>query len=118
MDLSIILVNYKSTRLVLDCIESIYSQTVHYSFEIILVDNESGDDCKERVSAYYPKVKFLSMGYNAGFARANNAGMAISTGEYILILNTDTIILDGAIDKSLSLLKQHPDAAACGVQLL
>ena len=118
MDLSIILVNYKATQLVLDCIQSIYEQTVQHSFEIILVDNDSKDNCKEHVLAKFPAVKFLPMEYNAGFARANNAGIAISSGEYILILNTDTIILDGAIDKSITLLQQHQEAVASGVQLL
>lgn len=118
MDLSIILVNYKSTALVLDCVKSIHRQTVQHSFEIILVDNDSKDDCKERILAKYPEVRFLPLDYNAGFARANNAGIEISTGEFILILNTDTIILDGAIDKSITLLKQHDNAVGCGVQLL
>ncbi len=118
MDLSIILVNYKSTQLVLACIESIYLQTIQNNFEIILVDNDSEDNCKELVWAKYPEVKFLLMNYNAGFARANNAGIEISNGEYILLLNTDTIILDGAIDKSIALLKAHREAVGGGVQLL
>ena len=118
MDLSIILVNYKSTALVLDCVKSIYQQTVVHSFEIILVDNDSRDDCRGVVLAKYPQVVFLQMDYNAGFARANNAGIEISKGCFVLILNTDTIILDGAIDKSIALLKQHDGAVGCGVQLL
>lgn len=118
MDLSIILVNYKSTALVLDCIKSIYQQTVVHSFEIILVDNDSRDDCRGVVLAKYPQVVFLQMDYNAGFARANNAGIEISKGCFVLILNTDTVILDGAIDKSIALLKQHDGAVGCGVQLL
>ncbi|MBC7889822.1 MAG: glycosyltransferase family 2 protein [Ferruginibacter sp.] len=118
MDLSIILVNYKSSQLVLDCIESIYLQTIQYSFEIIVVDNDSKDDCRELLLRNYPKVRFLPLDYNAGFARANNAGIEICGGESILILNTDTIILDGAIDKTITLLKQNPGAVGCGVQLL
>lgn len=118
MDLSIILINYKSTQLVLNCIESIYLQTTLHSFEIILVDNDSKDDCKIKVLEKYPAVRFLAMDYNAGFARANNAGIEISTGEYILILNTDTVILNGAIDKSIALLKERSDAVGAGVQLL
>ena len=118
MDLSIIIINYKSAALVLDCIESIYSQTSRHTFEIILVDNDSKDDCREQVQAKYPEVQWLETGYNAGFARANNAGIEISRGKYILLLNADTIILDGAIDKSITLLSQHPEAVGCGVQLL
>jgi GT2 family glycosyltransferase len=118
MDLSIIVINYKSARLVLDCLESVYQQTHRYSFEVIIVDNDSRDDCKEKVMAKYPATRWIQMDYNAGFARANNAGFAITQGEYILLLNADTIILDGAIDKSIQLLQQQPDASGCGVQLL
>ena len=118
MDLSIIIINYKSAQLVLDCIDSIYQQTKQYNFEIILVDNDSKDDCKEKVLTKFPNTRWLQTGYNAGFARANNAGIRIANGEYILILNADTIITDGAIDKSITLLKHETDAVGCGVQLL
>ena len=118
MDLSIIIINYKSAKLVLDCIESIYQQTKQYSFEIILVDNDSNDDCKEKVLSKFPDTRWVQTGYNAGFARANNIGIRIANGEYVLILNADTIITDGAIDKSITLLKLESDAVGCGVQLL
>ena len=118
MDISIIIINYKSTRLILDCIESVYKNTVENSFEIILVDNDSGDDCEQAVKAKYPATRWLQMGYNAGFGRANNAGFEVAGGELILLLNADTIILDGAIDKCIALLRQHPEAIGCGVQLL
>ena len=118
MDVSIIIINYKSAKLIIDCVESIYQQTHQYSFEILIVDNDSKDDCKEKVLAAFPATQWLQTGYNAGFARANNAGIRIANGEYILILNADTIITDGAIDKTISSIKQEPDAVGCGVQLL
>ena len=118
MDVSIIIINYKSAKLVMDCVESIYRQASQYSFEIIIVDNDSKDDCEEKVMAAFPATRWLQTGYNAGFARANNAGIRIANGEYVLILNADTIITDGAIDKSLTLIKQATDAVGCGVQLL
>lgn len=118
MNLSIIIINYKSAKLVMDCVESIYRQTNQYSFEIIIVDNDSKDDCEEKVMAAFPTTRWLQTGYNAGFARANNAGIRIANGEYVLILNADTIITNGAIDKSLALIKQEADAVGCGVQLL
>lgn len=118
MDVTIIIINYKSAKLVMDCIDSIYQQTHQYQFEIILVDNDSQDDCKEQVLVKYPAVRWLQTGYNAGFARANNAAISIANGEYILLLNADTIILESAIDKSISLMKATPDAVGCGVQLL
>lgn len=118
MDLSIILVNYKSPHLVTDCVESIYRETTQNSFEIIVVDNFSQDDSKEVVLKKFPDVKWIEMTYNAGFARANNRGIHAATGEYVLILNTDTIILEAALDKVLKLFNTEKDVSACGVQLL
>ena len=118
MDISIIIINYKSTKLILDCIESIYEHTTKNSFEIILVDNDSKDDCQEKVMAKYPATRCLQMGYNAGFGRANNAGFKTANGEFILLLNADTIITAGAIDKCVALLRKHDEAIGCGVQLL
>jgi GT2 family glycosyltransferase len=117
LDLSIIIVNYKSAQLVLDCITSVYEQTKEISFEIILVDNNSGDNCEQLISAQYPQVKWLQTGYNAGFARANNAGIRIANGNAILLLNSDTIILNGALDKTIALFK-NDTVIGCGVQLL
>jgi GT2 family glycosyltransferase len=117
MDLSVIIINYKSSRLVTDCIESILQQTKQHSFEIILVDNNSEDDCEAKAKAVFPAVRWIQMGYNAGFARANNAGIRQAIGDLILLLNADTLVLDGALDKTIRLFKQA-DAVGCGVQLL
>ncbi len=118
MDLSIIIINYKSAHHVLACIESIYKQTQKYSFEIIVVDNNSGDDNETKIRAAFPAITWIQSGYNAGFARANNTGINASRGEYILVLNADTIITDNALDKTIDLFKSKEDAVACGVQLL
>lgn len=118
MDLSIIIVNYKTAQLVIDCIETVFAQTKENSFEIIVVDNDSGDNSKERILSKFSSVQWLEMGYNSGFARANNAGIKMAKGEFILLLNGDTIVLDGALDKTIRLMNCNPDAVACGVQLL
>jgi GT2 family glycosyltransferase len=118
MDLSIILVNYKSPQLVLGCIESIVRETKTVSYEIIVVDNHSEDNSETIITQKYPAVTWIDMRYNAGFARANNAGMRVAKGDYFLILNTDTIILDGALDKVVGLFSQDKGAAAAGLQLL
>lgn len=118
MDISIIIINYKSAALVLDCIESIYKHTKEHSFEVILVDNDSGDNCQEEVLKRYPATIWIQMGYNAGFGRANNEGFKIAKGQFVLLLNADTVILDGAIDKCANLLKKHPEASGGGVQLM
>ena len=118
MDVSIIIINYKSAALVLNCIKSIVQQTTAGNYEIIVVDNDSQDAAKEKIFSAYPEVKWLQLDYNAGFARANNAGMKIAKGNHYLILNADTIILNKAIDKSIALLKNYPGAVGCGIQLL
>ena len=118
MDVSIIIINYKSCALVINCIESIVQQTNAGSYEIIVVDNDSQDGAKEKIKSKYHLVRWLDMGYNAGFARANNAGINIANGDHVLILNADTIILNRAIDQSVELLKNYPGGIGCGVQLL
>ncbi len=118
MDVSVIIINYKSCALVMQCIESIVRETDAGTYEIIVIDNDSQDGAREKISAVFPAVRWIDMGYNAGFSRANNAGMRIAGGRYHLILNADTIITDRAITKSIALLKNYPDAIGCGVQLL
>jgi GT2 family glycosyltransferase len=118
MDLSIIIINYKSAHHVLNCIKSIYTETRKYTFEIVVVDNNSEDDSETKIITAFPEVKWIQSGYNAGFARANNIGIRVAKGENILILNADTIISDNALDKTINLFKTKNDAAACGVQLL
>jgi GT2 family glycosyltransferase len=114
--LSIIIINYKTPKLILDCLTSIYQFSVE-GIEIIVVDNNSEDDIGQLLSLHYPKISFLQMGYNAGFARANNEGIRIAKGENILLLNSDTINLNDAINKCDNLLR-NSEFVAAGVQLL
>ena len=118
MDLSIIIINYKSANHVLACIQSIFNETEKYSFEIIVVDNDSGDESESKIRKAFPGVIWIQSGYNAGFARANNIGIRAAKGDYILVLNADTIVLENALDKTIDLFKTKPGAVACGVQLL
>src|SRR5438128_2375347 len=67
--LTIIIVHYKTPGLLADCLRSIYARPWGISFEIIIVDNASGDDSRERIMGAFPQVKWIDMGYNAGFAR-------------------------------------------------
>jgi len=114
--LSIVIVNYKTARLVVDCLRSIY-QFDTSQIEIIVVDNFSLDNLEDILKTDFPDVKFIQMGYNSGFARANNAGIRIAEGDAVLLLNSDTINLDNAIANCYSEFMKS-DYAACGVQLL
>jgi GT2 family glycosyltransferase len=117
MKLSIIIVNYKTPQLVLDCIRSVYQSGTN-GFETIVVDNFSNDDTEALLKEHFSEVVFLQMGYNAGFARANNAGIKIAKGDVYLLLNSDTLVVGDAINSSLQKLEKAKEYAACGVQLL
>ncbi len=116
MLLSVIIVNYKTPQLLLNCLASIYLFNTS-GVQIIVVDNNSGDDTELLLKNNYPAVQFYQMGYNAGFARANNAGIKMALGENILLLNSDTIIQEDAINKCTEMLAASAFVAA-GVQLL
>src|ERR1700730_3262262 len=117
MQLSIIIINYKSPDLLLNCLRSVYEETTKIEFEVIIVDNASGDNSKELVLSNYPRLKWIQMNYNAGFARANNEGIRQSISPVVLLLNADTLIENHAIENTL-LQFETSEAAACGVQLL
>jgi len=116
-ELSIIIVNYKTPQLTVGCLQSVYSQTSNISIEVIVVDNDSADNSREIMCSVYPQIQWLQMGYNAGFARANNEGIRQSAGEVVLLLNSDTLNHDNAIEKCFGLF-QSSTYIACGVQLL
>ena len=117
MDLSIIIINYKSAGLLADCLRTVYEQTVRISFEVIVVDNFSNDDSEQQLTKAFPGIRWIQLQYNAGFARANNAGIRASTGNAVLLLNPDTLITDHAIENCYSSLQDSAFVAA-GVQLL
>ena len=114
--LSIIIVNYKTRQLLINCLNSIFEFDTT-AFEIIVVDNNSNDGTESLLEEKYPSIIFLQMGYNAGFARANNKGIKIANGQNILLLNSDTIVLDDALNRSSQLLSSS-NFVASGVQLL
>jgi len=117
LELSIIIINYKSGQLVADCIESIYQQESAFSYEIIVVDNNSGDSSRERITGLFSQVTWIDMNYNSGFARANNEAIRRSKGGTVLLLNADTIIENNAIEKCYNYLTNSL-YIGCGVQLL
>jgi GT2 family glycosyltransferase len=117
MSLSIIIVNYKTPGLVNDCLRTVYKETAGIRYEVIVVDNDSGDNSEKMVLAEFPEVRWIRMDYNAGFARANNAAIRQSTGEAVLLLNSDTLVEGGAISGCWLALMASSYLAA-GVQLL
>ena len=117
MALSVIIVNYRSSEYISDCIKSAMEFASFDSFEWIVVDNASNDNSKEHILSQFPFVKWIEMGYNAGFARANNQGIRQATGETVLLLNPDMIIQEDAIAACYAQFSNSTHIAA-SVQLL
>lgn len=113
-DVSIIIVNWNTRDILRDCLASAYAQTQDISYELIVVDNASIDGSAELVKRDFPEVVLIENNENRGFGAANNQGMRIAKGRYALLLNSDTIILDGAIQKTLRYSDQHPEAGVVG----
>lgn len=112
--LSILMVNWNTRQMTLDCLRSIYAETQTPSFEIILVDNGSSDGSAAAIAAEFPQVRLLAEEVNHGFAKANNMAAKQAQGEYILLLNTDTLVQDRAIERIFAFARSNPSAKIWG----
>ncbi len=99
--------SYNTRELTLDCLRSVYAQTHDVSFEVLVVDNASADGSAQAIAAEFPCIRLFLLHDNRGFAAANNLAGQHATGEWLLLLNPDTVILDRAIDKLLASAKEH-----------
>src|SRR5689334_12810869 len=97
MDLSIIFVNWNSVELIADCIPSIYKWTHHISFEVIVVDNASPIGDVDTLATRFPEIILIKSQKNLGFAGANNLGFLHSSGDFVLFLNPDTLVVSPAL---------------------
>lgn len=107
MDLSIVIVSWNTKKLLKDCLKSVYENTKRHSFEIFVIDNNSPDLSADMVKEEFPDVILIANKENLGFAPANNQALAFAKGDNILLLNPDTVVLDGAIDKMLDYLANN-----------
>ena len=117
MKVSIIIVNWNTLELLRQCLKSVIEQT-HCSYEIFVVDNASPDGSAGMVRNDFPDVHLIANDDNRGFAVANNQAIPLTTGEYILLLNPDTKVLDRAIDKMVVYLNETPAVGAVTSKLL
>lgn len=117
MDVSIIIVNYKTTDLILNCLKSVYSLIQGVSFEVIVVDNKSDDNYDVEIKSRYPEVICISLPENVGFGRANNEGLKVASGRNILFLNPDTVLLNDAVSILSKYLDSNAWVGACGGNL-
>ncbi len=115
MKLSIVILNYNVRYFLELCLKSVKAATTHIDAEIIVVDNASKDDSCEMVKAQFPDVKLIENKVNLGFSKGNNIGVAQAKGEYLCILNPDTVVAEDTFDKLLAYSKTltNPGAIAC-----
>ena len=113
-DVSIILTAWNVRPLLKDALLSVAEKTRGVRYEIIVVDDASSDGTGEMMKKEFPDATLITLGENVGFSRANNLGAGQATGRYLLLLNTDTILVNNAIGIFVDYLDHHPDTAVCG----
>ena len=118
LDLTIIIPSYNTRDLLRNCIQSIYRHTAGIRFEIICVDDNSGDASADMVAQEFPEVILVRNRVNQLYARNNNLGMRMSRARYACLLNSDTILIGNAFQALIRFMDDHPEAAACGPKLL
>ena len=121
MELSIIIVSWNVEGHLKRCLRSIYAvpaQRAEIEMEVIVVDNASIDDTVAMLRREFAQVKLIANGKNKGFAAANNQGMRLAQGIYVMLLNPDTEIVGDALPKMMDYLAQHPEVGLVGPQLL
>jgi N-acetylglucosaminyl-diphospho-decaprenol L-rhamnosyltransferase len=116
--LTIIISCYNTRDLVADCLHSIYQNAPSEAYEIILVDDASTDGTSEMVCLAFPEVCLLRNDVNRHYTYSNNRGLDRARGNYVLLLNNDTVVLPQAFDAMIDFLRKHPEAGAVGCKLL
>lgn len=109
MEVSIIIINYNTKRMLADCLSSVYNNTQGIEFEVIVVDNASTDGSEQYIRSLFPQVKWINSGGNIGFGRANNLGAKYAMGKYLFLLNSDTLLLNNALKAFYSYAESHKD---------
>jgi len=118
MTISVIIVNYNVKYFLEQCLYSIQAALKNIPGEIIVVDNASSDNSVAYVQPKFPSVKFLTNTKNTGFGAGCNLGFKISSGEFVVFLNPDSLVTEDCFEKCISFIKTHPEAGALGVKML
>ena len=116
--LSIIIVNYNAGHYLENCLKSVYAETKQIPFDIWIVDNNSKDASVSMIRSNFPLVNLVENKENTGFARANNDAISKCAGDYILLLNPDTLIMENAIEKMVKFMDENPQTGIAGCKVL
>ena len=104
IDVSIVIVSYNTKELTTECIRSILDNVKGINFEIIVIDNDSKDGSPEYLRQYFPTIQTIALPENLGFSKANNRGVKVAKGRYVLFLNSDTVVYPGALENMVLLM--------------
>jgi GT2 family glycosyltransferase len=118
MKLSVIIVNYNVQHFLEQCLHSVRKASKNVSLEVFVVDNNSVDGSVEMVKEKFPEVLLIENKKNTGFSYANNQAIKVSKGEYVLLLNPDTVVEEDTFEKVIAFMDAHPNAGGLGVKML
>lgn len=118
IELSVIILNWNTKKLLENCLTSVFNQTKNINFEVIVIDNSSTDDSVKMVKKKFSQVILIENKKNLGFAKANNQGIRRARGEYILLLNSDTKLVDNTLTKLVGFAKTKKNLGVAGPRLL
>ncbi len=117
-DVTVIIVSWNTREILRDCLRSVYENAGALEFETIVVDNASADGSAQMVARDFLQARLVANADNRGFAAANNQGITLARGRYVLLLNSDTVVLDRALEKTVAFADAHPEAAVVGCRVL
>ena len=117
IDLSIVIVSFNTRDVTRQCLEHVRKHAAAVRHEVLVVDNASGDGSADMVAAEFPAAHLIRSDKNRGFAGGNNPAMKIARGRYILLLNSDAFLSEGALEKTLQYMDDHPDTGVLGCKL-
>jgi O-antigen biosynthesis protein len=118
MDLSVIIVNYNVRFFLEQCLHSVRRASANTDCEVFVVDNNSADGSCSMVSGQFPEVKLIRNLKNIGFSAANNQAIRLAKGEFILLLNPDTIVEEETFNRCIAFMNEHTEAGALGVSMI
>jgi GT2 family glycosyltransferase len=116
--LSVVIVNYNVKHFIEQCLFSVLKAAQHVSCEVFVVDNNSVDGSVALIKERFPQITLIENKVNTGFSVANNQAIRLARGEYVLLLNPDTVVQEDTFVKTVAFMDEHPDAGGLGVKML
>jgi hypothetical protein len=117
MDLSVVILNYRTKNLLKECLRGIRIAKPTISTEVVVVDNASGDGSAEMVLSEFPEVRLIRAQRNLGYAGGNNLGLAAAAGRYLMIMNPDILVWPGSLERLVAFMDAHPAVGLAGPRL-